>query len=88
LVQRLVNAGLLTGIKDAGNLLSGKFASGKPPKGRKVVLPLSEVKGAKPTRLQFGFEGDVEFRVFNFTRYEVWEIHFSNGTGEYSNCAK
>jgi hypothetical protein len=28
--------------------------------------------------------GLVEFRVFNFTGYELWEIHFPDGTGEYS----
>lgn len=38
--------------------------------------------------LNFGFEGDIELQVFNFTGYEVWEIHFPNGTGEYSNYAK
>ena len=27
-------------------------------------------------------------QVFNFTSYEVWEICFPNGTGEYSNYAK
>ena len=38
--------------------------------------------------LLFRFEGDLEFRVFNFTGYEVWEIHFPNGTGEYSPYAR
>jgi hypothetical protein len=38
--------------------------------------------------LYLGFEEDVEFRVFNFTGYEVWEIHFPDGTGEYSTYAK
>lgn len=38
--------------------------------------------------LYLGFEEDVEFRVFNFTGYEVWEIHFPDGTGEYSPYAK
>ncbi|HZD47487.1 MAG TPA: hypothetical protein VE178_01970 [Silvibacterium sp.] len=38
--------------------------------------------------LCFSFEGEVEFRVFNFTGYEVWEIHFPNGTGEYSPHAR
>jgi len=38
--------------------------------------------------------GDLEFimgnkklRLFNFTGYEVWEISFPDGTGEYSNYA-
>jgi hypothetical protein len=26
--------------------------------------------------------------VFNFTGYEVWEIHFPDGTGEYSPYAR
>lgn len=38
--------------------------------------------------LCFSFEGEVEFRVFNFTEYEVWAIHFPEGTGEYSCYAK
>jgi hypothetical protein len=37
--------------------------------------------------LIFAFEADIEFHVFNFTGYEVWEITFSDGTGEYSNNA-
>ena len=39
---------------------------------------------ARTGDLLFHFEEDVEFCVFNFTGYEVWEIHFPNGTGEYS----
>jgi hypothetical protein len=31
---------------------------------------------------------DIKFRVFNFTGYEVWEIHFPDGTGEYSPYAR
>lgn len=38
--------------------------------------------------LRFGFGEDIELEVFNFTGYEVWEIHFSNGTGEYSPYAR
>jgi hypothetical protein len=34
------------------------------------------------------FEPNVELQVFNFTGYEDWEIHFSNGTGEYSPYAR
>jgi len=34
--------------------------------------------------LKLFFLPDVEVQVFNFTGYENWEIHFSNGTGEYS----
>jgi hypothetical protein len=43
---------------------------------------------AKTGDLIFCLEGDVEFQVFNFTGYEVWEILFPNGIGEYSNYAK
>jgi hypothetical protein len=38
--------------------------------------------------LLFEFSGNIKFRVFNFTAYEAWEIHFPDGTGEYSNYAK
>jgi hypothetical protein len=34
------------------------------------------------------FEANIELQVFNFTGYEDWEIHFSNGTGEYSPYAR
>lgn len=27
-------------------------------------------------------------QVFNFTAYEIWEIQFPDGTGEYSNHAR
>jgi hypothetical protein len=37
--------------------------------------------------LIFDFEPDLELHVFNFTGFEVWEIQFPNGTGEYSNYA-
>jgi hypothetical protein len=36
----------------------------------------------------FFFEPNVELQVFDFIGYEDWEIHFSNGTGEYSNYAR
>lgn len=35
--------------------------------------------------LIFRFTNEIEFQVLNFTGYEVWEIHFPDGTGEYSN---
>jgi hypothetical protein len=38
--------------------------------------------------LLFRFTGGLEFQVFNFTGSEVWEIHFPNGTGEYSPYAR
>lgn len=38
--------------------------------------------------LLFAFSEDIKFRVFNFTCYEVWEIHFPDGSGEYSTHAK
>lgn len=31
---------------------------------------------------------DLELQVFNFTGYEVWEVTFPDGTGEYSPYAK
>ena len=41
---------------------------------------------ARTGDLHFSF-GDIELEVFNFTGCEVWEIHFPNGTGEYSPYA-
>jgi hypothetical protein len=38
--------------------------------------------------LIFQLEGHIEFQVFNFTGYEVWEILFPSGVGKYSNYAK
>ena len=38
--------------------------------------------------LLFQFGGNVKFQVFNFSSYEVWEIHFANGSGEYSPSAR
>jgi len=38
--------------------------------------------------LSLSFNPDTELQVFNFTGYEDWEIHFSNGTGEYSPFAR
>ncbi len=34
------------------------------------------------------FNQGMKFQVLNFTGYEVWEIRFPNGTGEYSNYAR
>jgi hypothetical protein len=31
---------------------------------------------------------NTKLQVFNFTGYEIWEIHFPDGTGEYSNYAR
>jgi hypothetical protein len=38
--------------------------------------------------LMLFFEPDLELQVFSFTGYEDWEVHFSNGTGEYSPYAR
>ena len=38
--------------------------------------------------LLFEFAGNITLQVFNFTSYEIWHIHFPNGTGEYSNYIK
>ena len=34
------------------------------------------------------FTENVKLNIFAFSGYEVWEIHFPDGTGEYSNHAK
>lgn len=34
------------------------------------------------------FGETTKLQVFNFTAYEIWEIHFPDGTGEYSNYAR
>jgi hypothetical protein len=38
--------------------------------------------------LLFVFGENIKLEVFNFTGYEIWEIHFPDGTGEYSNHVK
>ena len=38
--------------------------------------------------LLFQFSDNIKLQVLNVTGYEVWEIHFPDGTGEYSNFAK
>jgi hypothetical protein len=38
--------------------------------------------------LLFQFADNIKFQVFNFTGYEIWEISFPDGSGEYSNYAK
>jgi hypothetical protein len=38
--------------------------------------------------IMLSFEPDFELQVFAFTGYEDWEIHFSNGSGEYSPYAR
>ncbi len=38
--------------------------------------------------LVFSFEPNLELQMFNFTGYEDWEMHFPNGTGEYSNYCR
>jgi hypothetical protein len=38
--------------------------------------------------ITLSFESDSELQVFNFTGYEDWEVHFSDGTGEYSPYAR
>jgi hypothetical protein len=34
------------------------------------------------------FTGDTKLRILNVTGYEIWEVRFPDGTGEYSNFAK
>lgn len=38
--------------------------------------------------LLFEFTASITLQVLNFTGYEIWEINFPDGTGEYSNYAK
>jgi hypothetical protein len=38
--------------------------------------------------LLFWFTNNVKWQIFNVTGYEIWEIGFPDGTGEYSNYAK
>ncbi len=35
----------------------------------------------------FDFEQNKRLQIFNFTGYEIWEILFPDGSGEYSNYA-
>jgi hypothetical protein len=34
------------------------------------------------------FTNNIKCQILNFTGYEIWEINFPDGTGEYSNYAK
>jgi hypothetical protein len=34
------------------------------------------------------FSEDIKLQAFGFSSYEVWEISFPDGSGEYSNHAK
>lgn len=43
---------------------------------------------ARTGDITLSFESDSELQVFNFTGYEDWEVHFSDGTGEYSPYAR
>ena len=55
-------------------------------KGHLADKVLTDVRLDKETGdLLFQFAGRINFQVFNFTGYEVWEITFPDGTGEYSN---
>jgi hypothetical protein len=38
--------------------------------------------------LIFEFKNNCKFQTLRLTGYEDWEIHFSDGTGEYSNYVK
>ena len=38
--------------------------------------------------LLFGFERGLKLQIFGFSGYESWEIHFPDGTGNYSNHTK
>jgi hypothetical protein len=38
--------------------------------------------------LVFDFDGGIALQVFNFTGYEIWEMHFPDGAVEYSNYNK
>jgi hypothetical protein len=38
--------------------------------------------------LFFEFVDNIKLQVFNFTGYEIWEISFPDGPGEYSNYVK
>jgi hypothetical protein len=38
--------------------------------------------------LLFRFNEEIKLQIFGFSGYEVWEISFSDGTGEYSNYVK
>jgi hypothetical protein len=38
--------------------------------------------------LLFKFTQDIKLQILNVTGYEIWQIRFPDGTGEYSNYAK
>jgi hypothetical protein len=38
--------------------------------------------------LLFRLAGNISLQVFGFSCYEVWQIHFPDGSAEYSNYTK
>lgn len=48
-----------------------------------------EVKFEKETGdLIFKFTNDLKLQILNFSAYEVWEVNFADGSGEYSNYVR
>ena len=62
-------------ISDLSKLLSGK----------KVARAVHDTRTGD---LLIWFNGEIELQVLNVTGFEIWEIHFPDGTVEYSNQAK
>ena len=46
------------------------------------------VLDAETGDLLFRFTHDTKLQILNVTGYEIWDIRFPDGTGEYSNYAK
>jgi hypothetical protein len=73
--QKYGSSGPIDAIKQLQEDLQGKIV---------VEAQLDKETGD----LLFDFTESVKLQVFNFGGYEVWEISFPDGTGEYSNYAK
>ena len=59
-------------IKALGQVLNGKLVT-------------SASADFETGDLRFEFGSDLRLQVFNFTGYEIWEMKFPDGTGQYSN---
>jgi hypothetical protein len=50
-------------------------------------LVIEAVHDQETGDLLFKFTHDIKLQILNVTGYEIWEIRFPDGTGEYSNYA-
>jgi hypothetical protein len=58
------------------------------PRTTALRMDIKDAINKETGDLLFNFTNDVKLQVLNFTGYEIWQISFPDGTGEYSNYAK